>query len=32
MPVIALQGIHGGCGVTSVTAALAWALAQSGEK
>ncbi|QMV51736.1 cellulose biosynthesis protein BcsQ [Ewingella americana] len=32
MPVIALQGIRGGCGVTSVTAALAWALAQSGEK
>lgn len=32
MPVIALQGIRGGCGVTSVTAALAWALAQAGEK
>lgn len=26
MPIIALQGIHGGIGTTSITAALAWAL------
>jgi cellulose synthase operon protein YhjQ len=32
MPVIALQGIRGGTGVTSVTASLAWALAQAGDK
>ncbi|HEI8868096.1 TPA: cellulose synthase operon protein YhjQ [Serratia odorifera] len=31
MPVIALQGIRGGIGATSVTAALAWALRQLGE-
>ncbi|GAA3597851.1 cellulose biosynthesis protein BcsQ [Gibbsiella greigii] len=31
MPVIALQGIRGGIGTTSVTAALAWALRQLGE-
>lgn len=32
MSVIALQGIRGGTGTTSVTAALAWALSQLGEK
>jgi cellulose synthase operon protein YhjQ len=31
MPVIALQGLRGGMGATSVTAALAWALQQLGE-
>ncbi|WP_129543520.1 cellulose biosynthesis protein BcsQ [Serratia sp. 1D1416] len=31
MPVIALQGVRGGMGTTSVTAALAWALRQLGE-
>ncbi|WON77080.1 cellulose biosynthesis protein BcsQ [Serratia sp. UGAL515B_01] len=31
MPVIALQGLRGGIGVTSLTAALAWALQQLGE-
>ncbi|MBP2168897.1 cellulose synthase operon protein YhjQ [Erwinia toletana] len=31
MPVIALQGIRGGSGTTSITAALAWALNQLGE-
>lgn len=31
MPVIALQGVRGGLGTTSVTAALAWALQQLGE-
>lgn len=31
MPVIALQGIRGGVGTTSVTAALAWSLQQLGE-
>lgn len=31
MPVIALQGIRGGIGTTSITAALAWALQQLGE-
>lgn len=31
MPVIALQGVRGGTGATSVTAALAWALQQLGE-
>ena len=31
MPVLALQGIRGGTGTTSVTAALAWALQQLGE-
>ena len=31
MPVIALQGLRGGMGTTSVTAALAWALQQLGE-
>ncbi|MBJ2066295.1 cellulose biosynthesis protein BcsQ [Serratia odorifera] len=31
MPVIALQGIRGGIGATSITAALAWALQQLGE-
>ncbi|MFI8416126.1 cellulose biosynthesis protein BcsQ [Serratia sp. NPDC078593] len=31
MPVIALQGIRGGTGTTSITAALAWALQQLGE-
>lgn len=32
MSVIALHGIRGGTGTTSVTAALAWALSQLGEK
>lgn len=32
MPIIALQGIRGGIGTTSVTAALGWALSQLGEK
>lgn len=32
MSVIALQGIRGGTGTTSVTAALSWALAHLGEK
>lgn len=32
MPIIALQGLRGGCGTTSVTAALAWALNQLGDK
>ena len=31
MPVLALQGVRGGTGTTSVTAALAWALQQLGE-
>lgn len=31
MPVLALQGVRGGAGTTSVTAALAWALQQLGE-
>ncbi len=31
MPVIALQGVRGGIGATSVTAALAWALQELGE-
>lgn len=31
MPVIGLQGVQGGSGTTSVTAALAWALQQLGE-
>lgn len=31
MPIIALSGIHGGTGTTSVAAALAWALYRSGE-
>ncbi|MEB6334583.1 cellulose biosynthesis protein BcsQ [Serratia rhizosphaerae] len=31
MPVIALQGMRGGIGTTSVTAALAWAFQQLGE-
>ncbi len=31
MPVIALQGLRGGAGTTSVTAALAWALNKLGE-
>lgn len=31
MPVLALQGVRGGTGATSVTAALAWALHQLGE-
>lgn len=31
MPVIALQGLRGGSGTTSLTAALAWALNQLGE-
>jgi cellulose synthase operon protein YhjQ len=31
MPAIALQGLRGGMGTTSVTAALAWALRQLGE-
>ncbi|XBS68484.1 cellulose biosynthesis protein BcsQ [Acerihabitans sp. KWT182] len=31
MPVIALSGIRGGAGATSITAALAWALCQAGE-
>lgn len=31
MPVIALQGVRGGLGTTSVTAALAWALQQLDE-
>jgi cellulose synthase operon protein YhjQ len=31
MAVIALQGVRGGCGVTSLTAALAWALQELGE-
>lgn len=31
MPVVALQGVRGGAGTTSVTAALAWALQQLGE-
>lgn len=31
MPVIALQGLRGGMGTTSITAALAWALQQLGE-
>lgn len=31
MPVLALQGLRGGMGTTSVTAALAWALQQLGE-
>lgn len=31
MPIIALQGVRGGLGATSVTAALAWALQQLGE-
>ena len=31
MPVIALQGIRGGVGTTSLTAGLAWALEQLGE-
>ena len=31
MPVLALQGLRGGAGTTSVTAALAWALQQLGE-
>lgn len=31
MPVIALQGLRGGVGATSMTAALAWALQQLGE-
>ncbi|GHA15985.1 cellulose biosynthesis protein BcsQ [Oceanisphaera arctica] len=32
MPVIALQGIRGGVGTTSVTAGLAWALRRLGER
>ncbi|PVZ82171.1 cellulose synthase operon protein YhjQ [Serratia sp. S1B] len=31
MPIIALQGVRGGIGTTSITAALAWALQQLGE-
>ena len=31
MPIIALSGIRGGTGTTSITAALAWALCQAGE-
>lgn len=31
MPVLALQGVRGGIGTTSVTAALAWALQQLDE-
>ncbi|QWA09257.1 cellulose synthase operon protein YhjQ [Sodalis ligni] len=31
MPIIALSGIRGGAGTTSITAALAWALCQAGE-
>lgn len=31
MPVIALQGIRGGIGVTSIAAGLGWALAQLNE-
>ncbi|MFD1800978.1 cellulose biosynthesis protein BcsQ [Mixta tenebrionis] len=31
MPVLALQGVRGGTGATSITAALAWALQQLGE-
>ncbi|WP_213991054.1 cellulose biosynthesis protein BcsQ [Sodalis sp. dw_96] len=31
MPIIALSGIRGGAGTTSITAALAWALYQAGE-
>ena len=31
MPVVALQGVRGGAGTTSVTAALGWALQQLGE-
>jgi cellulose synthase operon protein YhjQ len=31
MPIIALSGIHGGTGTTSVVSALAWALYRSGE-
>lgn len=31
MPVIALQGVRGGIGATSITAALAWALQELGE-
>ncbi|MFP2769775.1 cellulose biosynthesis protein BcsQ [Oceanisphaera sp. KMM 10153] len=32
MPVIALQGIRGGTGTTSVTAGLAWALRRQGKR
>jgi len=32
MPVIALQGIRGGVGTTSITAGLAWALRRLGER
>ncbi|OIN11919.1 cellulose biosynthesis protein BcsQ [Oceanisphaera psychrotolerans] len=32
MPVIALQGIRGGVGTTSITAGLSWALHQLGER
>ncbi|GAA3549913.1 cellulose biosynthesis protein BcsQ [Zobellella aerophila] len=32
MPVIALQGIRGGVGTTSITAGLAWALHRLGER
>lgn len=31
MPVIAMQGIRGGVGATSLTAGLSWALEQLGE-
>ncbi|WP_261641831.1 cellulose biosynthesis protein BcsQ [Erwinia mallotivora] len=31
MPVIAIQGLRGGAGATSLTAAFAWALSQLGE-
>lgn len=32
MPIIALQGIRGGVGTTSITAGLAWALCRLGER
>ncbi|TKI07813.1 cellulose biosynthesis protein BcsQ [Martelella alba] len=31
MPIVALSGLHGGTGATTVTAGLAWALHQAGE-
>ena len=31
MTTMAIQGIRGGCGSTSVTASLAWSLAQAGQ-
>ncbi len=31
MPIVAIQGLHGGVGATSLTAAIAWALNALGE-